>query len=400
MNTNHSISASSIIGKCKMIALGVVLTIGVFLVVFLKGKRPEETPAAKAQPSVQETAPLVEFDAAAHFREMHNRVLSPEAREDNRRKLWEKNFPWKPTYDPAVKATAGMLSTDDDFDAIVNHYDLKAFFESEARLSPQFEQLYRIMEKYDRTDNPVALARLFENLREYHYLASHPPDEIIIGAGDEPWRKNATGEPWTYGELASDIKECFYAFIDGNVHWPHKEKMPDELVKFIIEEVVQIPGMADLEGKWVASSKAHVPDYWDLEVGDSLLVPFVGYQASYDEWNDERNRNVAIRLAKLRAQSRPAGILADGALVNANGQAIVVDKVTFENIVDSDPDGLDLRHGADGRIMLSSAAMASLNERLRNKTPPQNANPPAQTEEEWKMQEALRMLEEAARQQE
>ena len=60
-----------------------------------------------------------------------------------------KNFPWKPTYDPTVKATEAMLSTDDDFDAIVNHYYLDAFFESELRFSPQFEQLYRIMEKHD-----------------------------------------------------------------------------------------------------------------------------------------------------------------------------------------------------------------------------------------------------------
>lgn len=395
MNTNHSISTS---GKRKMIALGVVLIIGVFLVVFLKGKRPEETPTAKAQPAVQEkTAPSVEFDAAAHFREMHNRALSPEAREDNRRKLWEKNFPWKPTYDPAVKATAGMLSTNDDFDA-VNHYDLKAFFESEARLSPQFEQLYRIMEKYDRTDNPIALAWLFENLRNYHQFMQGNPEDYIIGSDGKPWTRNATGEPWTRGELAADFKECLYAEIDGNVHWPHKERIPEELVESIIEEVAQVPGMADV-GDLIIASGANFSDDWDLGEGDSLLVPFVGYQASYDEWNDERNRNVAIGLAKLRAQSRPAGILADGALVNANGQAIVVDKVTFENIVNSDPDGLDLRHGTDGRIMLSSAAMVSLDERLRNKTPPQNANPPAQTEEEWKMQEALRMLEEAAKQQ-
>lgn len=228
------------------------------------------------------------------------------------------------------------------------------------------------------------------------------PEDYIIGSDGKPWTRNATGEPWTRGELAADIKECFYAFIDGNVYQPHKigERMPEELVKSIIEEVVQIPGMADLEGKWVASSKAHVSDDWDLEEGDSLLVPFVGYQASYDEWNDERNRNVAIGLAKLRAQSRLVGILADGALVNANGQAIVVDKVTFENIVNSDPDGLDLRHSDDGRIMLSSVAMSSLDDRLRNNPPPQNANPPAQTEEEWKLQEAWRMIQEAARQQE
>ena len=124
----------------------------------------------------------------------------------------------------------------------------------------------------------------------------------------------------------------------------------------------------------------------------------MGYQASYDEWNDEQNQNVAIGLAKLRAKSRPAGVLADGTLVNANGQAIVVDKITFENIVEYLPnDGLDLRHGADGKIMLPSVAMASLEEKSGNNLPPQNANPPQLTEEEWGMQEALRQLEDAAR---
>ena len=237
MITNHSISTS---GKRKMIALGVVLTIGVFLVVFLKGKRPEEkTPTAKAQRELQEPSPLVEFDAAAHFREMHNRSLSPETREDNRRKLWEKNFPYKPTYDPAVKATADMISTDDDFKPIVNHYYLEEFFESELRLSPQFEQLYRIMEKYDQTDNPIGLAWLFENLRIHHQLMQGNPEDYIIGSDGTPWIRRATGKPWTRGELAADFKECLYAEIDGNVHWPHKEKMPEELVESIIEEVAQ-----------------------------------------------------------------------------------------------------------------------------------------------------------------
>ena len=305
MNTNHSISTND---KRKMIALGVVLIIGGFLVVFLKGKRPEETPTAKARPAVQETAPLVEFDAAAHFRDMHNRALSPEAREDNRRKLWKKNFPWKPTYDPAVKATADMLSMDDDTRAVWNHYYLKAFFESDLRFSPQFEQLYRIMEKYDRTDNPIALAWLFENLRTHHQLMQGNPEDYIIGSDGTPWIRRATGKPWTRGELAADYKECLHAEIDGNVHWPHKEEeIPDELVESIIEEVAQVPGMAEIKGFLVSASDAHSPDDWDLEEGDSLLVPFVGYQAIYDEWNDERNRNVAIGLAKLYSQRGEEG---------------------------------------------------------------------------------------------
>lgn len=49
---------------------------------------------------------------AEEFRQRHNRSLSPGYREDNRRKLWEENFLYKTTYDPAVTVTADMISDD------------------------------------------------------------------------------------------------------------------------------------------------------------------------------------------------------------------------------------------------------------------------------------------------
>ena len=57
-----------------MVALGIILTISVFLAFFLSGNRSEETPMAKAQPEVKKTATLVKFDAAVEFRERHNRA--------------------------------------------------------------------------------------------------------------------------------------------------------------------------------------------------------------------------------------------------------------------------------------------------------------------------------------
>lgn len=85
------------------------------------------------------------------------------------RNLWEKNFPWEPTYDPDVKVTQELVSDEtDDMKRAWNHFYLETFFESELRFSPQFEQIYRIMEKHDRTENPLALAGILEVLTDYH----------------------------------------------------------------------------------------------------------------------------------------------------------------------------------------------------------------------------------------
>ena len=59
---------------------------------------------------------------------------------------------------------------------------------------------------------------------------------------------------------------------------------------------------------------------------------------------------------------------------------------------------LSLQRGEDGRMMLSPEAMKALDKEFGNKPPPQqNANSPQISEEEWRMQEALRQLEEAVR---
>ena len=113
MNMNRSISTS---GARRILALVVALIIGVLLGIFLSGNRPDkETPLAKETPtakhkSKKETALIRSVSAAAEFRERHNHALSPEAREDNRRNLWKKNFPWKSAYDPAVKVTQELAS--------------------------------------------------------------------------------------------------------------------------------------------------------------------------------------------------------------------------------------------------------------------------------------------------
>ena len=246
---NNNKTHNSMKGKRYAVALGIALVIGAFLSGCLSGNRsPNATnkvvkveEVIPVQPEANEEAKAIGGgDAAAEFRERHNRALSPEAREDNRRKLWEENFPWEPTYDPAVQFKPGMSMS-----AVEHHFYLKNFFENEMRFSPQFEQIYRIMEKHDRTENPLALAGIFEVLTDYHKDSRHNPEELVRESDGTPYllKKTIDGtrEPYTWEEkLGVDKKVLYYLIQGGSRSWPHKEPMSDERVDSIIEELACI----------------------------------------------------------------------------------------------------------------------------------------------------------------
>lgn len=402
----------------RILALGVALTISVWLVILFTGEQTEEHPttaqAPAAPPEGNEEAKVIGgFDAAAEFRERHNRALSPQAREDNRRKLWEQNFPWQPTYDPAVMVTAEMLSdSPSNATAVRNHFYLKKFFDNELRFSPQFEQLCRIMEEYDRTENPVALGRAFDTLREYHRILREENldelvrrsdgtpamrkvrgDTITLSDGTQAWKRTDERETYTHRERAESMKSCIDSEIDSQRLWPHKERMPYDQLDEVVERLIsEIHGWEDVNGRLVmAAYGVHSPDERRaaLKVGDPLLVPYTGYQAGFDAWNDERNRQINEGMAKKRRKNRPAGILADGTLVNASGEPIKAGAGSFGSFLNFGQEHA-LQETEDGHVRLSPEAMASLDERLRNKTPPQNAHPPALTEEESRRQETIR----------
>ena len=90
----------------------------------------------------------------------------------------------------------------DSRSATDNHFALKHFFESELRFSPQFEQLYRIVEEYDRTENPAALGLAFEILREYYKAARKNQEDVILNSDESPtMQRTDNGEqvPCTWG---------------------------------------------------------------------------------------------------------------------------------------------------------------------------------------------------------
>ncbi len=111
---------------------------------------------------------------------------------------WKANFPYKPTTDPDVVITEEMLEEGYGYAPIFsNHASLRRFFETDLRFTPQFEQLYRILEEHGRGDNPVATGNIFECLRMYHLDSQKDPEEIVKGSYDHILKR-----PITYAESA------------------------------------------------------------------------------------------------------------------------------------------------------------------------------------------------------
>lgn len=406
---NDNMNPNSTNSKFNLFASGLVLlAIGLSLGGFLSGKRSEKaTKEAKVEEAKKEANVIDGFDAAAEFREWHNRALSPEAREDNRRKLWEQNFPYKPTYDPAVTVTADMISDDpksEDLHAVTTHSELENFFKNENRFSPQFEQFYRILERHGRTTNPAAVANAFSNLQDYYQALDHDPEEIVLQSNGDPVLQRVpsttggrdTWRPMTWGEMRESCRRGVSGAINNPQDWPpqHHEQWTVEYSRSIADELIRdVSNMADIAyAGYFADS--HSDRYrQSLKVGEPLMTPYVGYQAAYEEVEAKRHRRLNEAWAKQREKKmRPRGIRADGTLINAEGEPIIANKNSFGGFM-SDGQAFTLQRGEDGRMMLSPEAMKALDEQSGNNPPPQqDANSPQISKEEWRIQEATEQL--------
>ena len=111
----------------------------------------------------------------------------------------------------------------------------------------------------------------------------------------------------------------------------------------------------------------------------------------------ERHRRLNEAWAKQRAKDKPAGILADGTLVNADGEPIMATESSFGGFM-SDGQRFELQEMEDGSIRLSAEAMKASDKEFGNKSPPQQDSNSSQISEEERrlLQEAMRMLKESA----
>ncbi len=360
----------------------------------------EETNTVNLQPSEanevieQRVVSILPAQQSSHALPNTEEVVEedPEAK---RLANWKANFPYKPTTHPDVVITEEMLANYGSGDSTVihNHCYLRRFFESEARFTAQFEQLYHILEEHGRGDNPKQTAKIYSALWHYHkYLQKHPEeDSRTYDLGKERYNTNA------------EVAEMWFESIVYSLHalkrWPDKEFMPeDEAVALRDRIVKEIQGMDELPYPGFAIDH----DYRDeLEPGFSPLVINRGWQKAYDEWNAGW-----IEKEQAERENPPELSVGEGNVLLANGKPIVYDKREHVASITT-PDGFQvpLNLDEDGKVIIPTPSqieeMKANGEGEWVEPPEPSAPPPPHlTEEEWKMQEALRQLKEAARQQE
>ena len=322
--------------------------------------------------------------------------LDPE--EAERLANWKANFPYKPTTDPAVVITQEMLEDGGRSPVLNNHMFLRSFFESEARFTAQFEQLYGILEEHGRGDNPAAAAKIFSSLQGYHRYRQRDPDALcrnsLTDTGTE--RRNHTN-----GELAEMFKEAIVYCLHAERMWPDREFMPEDEAIAIRDRIVnEIQGMERMPNPGFSE----VNDYMDeLEVGLSPLVISPGWQAAYDEWDRQWNE----REQEEWENPYPEMDVGEDNVLMHNGQPIKYREGEHVASITT-PDGfrVPLNLDEDGKVIIPTPSQ--IEEMIANGEgkyvgiPDENPNQPPRriTEEEWQMQEAQRILEESACQQE
>ncbi len=309
---------------------------------------------------------------------------------------WKANFPYKPTTDPDVVITEEMLEEGYGYTPIFrNHGYMRHFFENETRFTAQFEQLYHILEEHGRGDNPMATGNIFEDLRLYQENQQKPPNERN-GMYDHIEERHLTN-----AEAAEEDKEAILGTLMSERMWPVLGGMPEEKAVALRDRILsEIQGVDKLppSGMTTPDATKYVfvinGDYGDeLEPGDSPLVIRPGWQAAYEE--KYPSGEAAIK--------RMLGVDENNVLLD-NGQPIEYRE--GENIAALiTPDGIEVPLILDDNGNVIIPTPSEIEEMINNgegkyvEIPDENANQPPRyiTEEEWKIQEALRQVEEAAR---
>ena len=334
-------------------------------------------------------------EASAYERLMsYNLLTPPEEREETaedkaeaeRLANWKANFPYKPTTDPDVVMTEETIKFSNPSSPAGIHGYLKEFFQNEARFTPQFEQLYHILEEHGRGDNAVAAGQIFNSLWEYHHYSQKDPDER---SGKYSFR---LGRHLTNAEEAECCFESIVYELHAERRWPDREFMPEAEAMALRDRIIdEIEGMDEIPESFFVYK-----DDLDLEVGDSPLVISPGWQAAYDEW--DRSWNIRERHER---ENRQVGV-GEGNVLLANGRPVISAEGDGFVAYITAPDGyrVPLKRGNNGEVIIPTPSeieeMKANGEGEWVELPEPAAPPPPQlTEEEWKMQEALRQLEEA-----
>ena len=282
------------------------------VVAVLRWTRPEKT--------AEETAPVDKPAPASKTAKTARRTMADVAkdiadrakqREAERLANWKANFPFKPTYHPTFKydptiyevgnpETYSNESLGDLGDIVKIHGFLANFFENDLRYSAQFEQMYHILEEYDRHDNPYVLGEIFQFLRSYHEASNYPSESLwhqeVYYTEDAKVNEETLRMEWnprwepvngktTWGDRAEIYAEGICYNLHAREEWPGREQLSTNVVEAIRDRLIyEIYGVGKLKGDWFCRSGSHESA---LKAGDPLLIPYEGWLEDYRQWQRE-----------------------------------------------------------------------------------------------------------------
>ena len=231
--------------------------------------------------------------------------------EEVRMEKWKANFPWQPTTDPAVvydpirhhggkfrgswNSPDWAKSNDPPYMRSVdravreNYVSLKRFYADDVRFTVQFEQMYGILAKYGRTNNPVLVSRVFQNLWRYQnpksssYLRQSTKNSIVSKLSNPQWLN-----PHYYTdagqEESREIAEQLIEEIEGMDSLPRP--FGETYEEFHIDD----------NGNHVAMSYNRRLSSGDSELVGDFLVPYEGWTEEYEEWQKSQHKQFLISL--------------------------------------------------------------------------------------------------------
>lgn len=206
------------------------------------------------------------------------------------RKEWIRNFPFEPTYssDNPFDPKKYNYDENDPFardmehvERVFRHGFMRYFYENPSHYSRPFEEIYRIMESEGLGHNPMAIAKIFNDMLMYHQARQQDPDKIwrtrdpdfdLITMPDGTQRVGIVEKTKTYNDFANDLHDMVIGkFLDGT-NWQDLEMVSEERATQIRDRLFQeVDGAGFTEAPWHDFS--YNTDYEEeLQSGDPMMV--------------------------------------------------------------------------------------------------------------------------------